>query len=207
MNRVIFYTATTLNGFLADENNSLAWLFAVPADSPPDLKEFLDTISVTVSGSTTYEWVLREEHMLEQPDRWTEFFGDRPGFVFTTRSLPAPEGIDVRFVSGQVADALPQIRAAAGDKDIWLVGGGDLAGQFFDAGALDELFVSIAPATLTGGAPLLPRNIGPDRLRLLEVRPDGQFVHLRYSVDSAQPGKDEASPHEPGIQEPSTVAE
>ena len=184
MNKVTFYTASTLNGFLADENDSLEWLFAVPADSPPDLSDFLGTIGVTVSGSTTYEWVLREEKMLDQPERWTEFFGDRPAFVFTTRRLPVPRGIDVRFVTGSVADALPAIREAAGDLGIWVVGGGDLAGQFHDAGALDELFVSLAPATLTAGAPLLPRRIGPDRLHLEEVRPDGQFVHLRYSVRS-----------------------
>ena len=48
---------------------------------------------------------------------------------------------------------------AAGDRNVWIVGGGDLAGQFADAGLLDEVIVSIAPVTLGGGAPLLPRRI------------------------------------------------
>lgn len=68
-----------------------------------------------------------------------EFHGDRPTFVFTTRDLPAPAGADIRFVRGSVAEVFPEIRAAAGDGDIWIVGGGDLAGQFSDAGALDEV--------------------------------------------------------------------
>ena len=93
-----------------------------------------------------------------------------------------PEGADIRFVSGSVEDALPAIRAAAGDDDIWVVGGGDLAGQFFDAGVLDELAVSIAPVTLTGGAPLFPRRVESDRLRLESVTAIGQFARLRYSV-------------------------
>jgi len=88
----------------------------------------------------------------------------------------------VRFVRGSVADALPAIREAAGDGDIWVVGGGDLAAQFLEAGALDEISVSIAPATVTGGAPLFLRVLGADRLRLTSATAVGQFAHLVYEV-------------------------
>jgi dihydrofolate reductase len=182
--RVVFYTASTLNGFLADEENSLAWLFAVDGAETPDLTSQLGDVGADVMGSTTYEWVLREERLLEQPGRWQEleYLGDRPAFVFTSRELPTPEGADVRFLRGPVADALPGIFAAAGGKNVWLLGGGDLAGQFWEAGALDEIQVSLAPATLPGGAPLLPRRIGPDALRLRQVERFGQFAHLTYDV-------------------------
>lgn len=182
MTRIVYNTATTLNGFLADEKNSLAWLFAVDNADAPDMAAFMAGIGVFVEGSTTYEWVLREENLLAEPHKWQQFYGTRPTFVFTKRTLPVPAGADVRFLSGDVADALAEIRAAAGENDIWVVGGGDLAGQFLDANALDEIVVSVAPATLSTGAPLLPRNIGAEKLTLVSADKRGQFAQLKYSV-------------------------
>lgn len=184
MGQIIFDTAATLNGFIADEHNSLHWLFEVPGAQEPDPAMYPSGAAVHVEGSTTYLWVLEHERLLEQPERWRELFGTTPVFVFTSRQLPIPEGADVRFLNGPVAQALPRIREAAGDGDIWVVGGGELAGQFLDAGALDRLAVSIAPATLTGGAPLLPRNVGADRLRLIEAKPAGPFARLVYEVSA-----------------------
>lgn len=182
MGRILFDTATTLNGWIADESNSLDWLFAVEGGDEPSDDLYPATASVLVEGSTTYEWVLRHERLLEHPERWSELFGDKPTFVFTTRELAIPRGADVRLVSGDVADVLPAIREAAGDGDVWVVGGGDLAGQFLDADALDEIAVSIAPVLLTGGAPLLPRRVESDRLRLVSASAHGQFARLVYEV-------------------------
>lgn len=181
MTSVVYSTATTLTGQLADERHSLSWLFAVDSEGP-DHAAFLSGIGVLVSGSSTYEWVLREEDLLAHPEKWPEYYGDRPMVVFTTRDLPVPEGADVRFVRGAVTDALPAIRAAAGGRDVWVIGGGDLAGQFDDVGELDRLELTYAPATLPGGMPLLPRRIGPDRLVLRDVRRYGQFAHLSYDL-------------------------
>ncbi len=182
MPRFVYYTASTLNGFLADSHHSLDWLFAVEGSDAPDMTDFLSGIGVLVMGSHTYEWLVAHEHLLENPGAWTTWYADRPAYVFTSRHLPAPEGIDLRFVSGTVADALPGIRSAAGARDVWLVGGGDLVGQFHDAGALDEIQVSIAPVTLDVGKPLLPRRIGSEHLRLGEVSRNGQFAELTYAV-------------------------
>ncbi|UAJ79907.1 dihydrofolate reductase [Leifsonia sp. ZF2019] len=185
MGKIVFDTATTINGWIADEQNSLAWLFAVPGGDEPAEGLLPAEASVMVEGSTTYEWVLAESDILAHPERWQEFHGERPTFVFTHRALPVPEGADIRFVSGAVADALPAIREAAGDGDIWVVGGGELAGQFLDIGALDELAISIAPVALTGGAPLLPRRVESDRLTLESAEAVGQFARLRYRVRSS----------------------
>lgn len=182
MGRIVFDTATSLNGWIADENNSLAWLFAVEDGENPDEGLFPSGATVLVEGSTTYEWVLAEQDILANPEKWHEFHGDNPTFVFTTRQLPVPQGADVRFVSGPVADVLPAIREAAGDGDVWIVGGGDLAGQFLDAGVLDKIALSVAPVALTGGAPLLPRRVESDRLRLDSVSVVGQFARLVYTV-------------------------
>lgn len=183
--RVIYNTATSVSGYIADEQNSLAWLFAVESATQPDHEAFLADITVLVCGSTTYQWVLDEEDLLAHPEKWPGYYGDRPLFVFTTRDLPVPAGADVRFVRGEVAAALPAVRAAAGSGDVWVVGGGDLAGQFLDAGALDQVQLSVAPAALTGGAPVLPRSLGPDRLHLRDVERYGQFAHLTYDVRPA----------------------
>jgi dihydrofolate reductase len=181
---VVYNTATAFNGFIADEQNSLAWLFAVdPGDLPP-FSDFLEGVGTLVMGSTTYEWFLREEGLLTEPERWAGFYGDRPSFVFTTRELPVPRGADIRFESGGVDDAFPRIVEAAGGKDVWVVGGGDLAGQFFDAGLLTEIQLSVAPVALSGGAPVLPRTVGSDRLELRSTTQYGQFAHLVYTVKS-----------------------
>ena len=182
MSRVVFYTATTLNGFIATEDNSLDWLFEVGSPDAVDFKSFLAGIDVVVSGSTTYEWVYDFEKLAESPEKWKEFYGDRPAFVFTSRELPAPPGEDIRFVRGRVTDHLEAIRASAGDGDIWVVGGGDLAGQFLDAGALDEIQITVTPVALKAGAPLFPRDIRSDRLELKSVEKFGQFAHLTFSV-------------------------
>lgn len=182
MGRILFDTATSVNGFIADAQNSLAWLFAVENGETPDDTLLPHGATVLVEGSTTYEWVLAESDILANPERWREFHGDRPTFVFTTRDLPTPEGADVTFVRGDVASVLPRLREAAGDGDIWVVGGGDLAGQFLDVGALDEIAVSVAPVFLDGGAPLLPRRIESDRLRLRSADAVGQFARLVYEV-------------------------
>lgn len=189
MSRTIYFTAATINGFIADEQGSLEWLTAIEPSvattdvaagdanggEPPPHIAFLGQVGVLVEGSTTYQWCLDHGE--------TDFTGGRfPTFVFTSRSLPATPGTDVRFRSGNVRDAYDEIRAAADGKDIWLVGGGDLAGQFYDAGLLDELQVSIAPVALTGGAPLLPRRIDSSTLSLREVRRFDHFAHLIYHV-------------------------
>ncbi len=187
MTRIVFDTATSLDGFIADADNSLEWLFAAAGDGTPDEPLTPTSAGVLVEGSTTYEWVLASADLLTHPARWQEYYGDKPTFVFTSRVLPVPTGADVRFVSGAVADIMPRLRAAAGDRDIWVVGGGDLAGQFFDAGELDEIAVSIAPVTLGAGAPLLPRRIDASALSLVSATAVGPFARLVYRVRSADP--------------------
>lgn len=183
MTRVIYNTATSLDGFIADEQHSLEWLFAVQQDGTDDAQsEFESTVGVQVEGSTTYEWVLAQTGVLENPELWKQFYGHRPTFVFTSRALPKPEGADVRFVHGDVADHLEAIREAAAGLDVWIVGGGELAAQFVDAGALDEIRMSVAPVALGAGAPLLPRRIGSDRLTLRSARLAGRFGELIYDV-------------------------
>jgi dihydrofolate reductase len=187
MTRTVYYTATTLDGFLADPDDSLDWLFEVPGDGPGDrFDTFMSGIGSVLMGSTTYEWVLDHEKVLETPSKWTDWYGERPAVVMTTRTLPAVPG--VRFAQGDIRPVHASLVAAAGGKDIWVVGGGDLVGQLTDHGLLDELLVSVAPVTLGAGRPLLPRVLTSKELTLTRVEPDGQFVHLTYAVKSCGRG-------------------
>ncbi len=173
----IYYTATTLDGFLADPDDSLAWLMRQDLDEsgPQNYGAFIETVGSLVMGATTYLWVL--DHLAESGEKW---FYDQPTWVLTSRELPFLEGADVRFGRGPVTEVYDDLRAAAGERDVWVVGGGDVAGQFADAGLLDEVIVSIAPVVLGAGRPLLPRRLD---LRLVETARNGAFVTARYEVD------------------------
>jgi dihydrofolate reductase len=179
-----YYTATTLDGFLADADNSLDWLFEVEgdADHGEQFAVFFADIGAVAMGATTYQWVIDHERVLDDPAKWRASFGDVPTWVFSHRDLPTVPGADVRITSADVAEVHAEMTAAAGAKDIWLVGGGDLVGQFADRGLLDELQLSIAPVTLGTGAPLLPRRLLASNLELTRLERNGQFAELTYRM-------------------------
>ena len=175
-----YYTATTLDGFIADPDNSLDWLFTCKreVDGPLNYEAFIADIGSIAMGSTTYEWILDHEFAGKEPADWKWPY-EIPCWVFTHRRLPVVPAAPIEFTSADVATVHAAMLRAAGDRNVWIVGGGDLAGQFADAGLLDEVIVSIAPVTLGAGAPLLPRRI---ELRLEEVGRNGDFASARYSV-------------------------
>jgi dihydrofolate reductase len=182
--KTLYYTATTLDGFIADEHNSLDWLFEVDRESSGEhsFSEFFAEVGAMAMGATTYEWVLEHERLLDEPEKWTGFYGDTPCWVFTHRSLQAIPGAEISFVRDDIRPVHEQMTRAAGNKNIWLVGGGDLVGQFADQDLLDEILVAVAPVTLGRGAPLLPRRLTAAQLELADVARDRQFARLRYRV-------------------------
>jgi dihydrofolate reductase len=175
-----YYTATSLDGFIADPDNSLDWLFTRDQDreGPLNYRDFNANVGALAMGSTTYEWVLEHEFKGKDPAEWKWPY-DIPGWVFTHRELPAVPGAPLQFAGGDVALVHEQMVEAAGDRNRWIVGGGDLVGQFADAGLLDEVIVYVAPVTLGAGAPLLPRRL---ELRLEELARNRDFAAARYSV-------------------------
>ena len=180
-----YYTATSLDGFIADPANSLDWLFTRRSedDGPMNYDDFIADIGALAMGSTTYEWILDHEFAGKDPAEWKWPY-DIPCWVFTHRQLPVVPDARIDFTSAEIPTVHREMTAAAGDRNVWIVGGGDLAGQFADSGLLDEVIVSIAPVTLGGGAPLLPRRI---ELRLDKIGRNGDFVAARFSV-VRQPG-------------------
>ena len=175
-----YYTATTLDGFIADPNHSLDWLFTRNQDREGLLNygEFVAGVGALAMGSSTYEWILDHEFAGKDSAEWKWPY-DIPCWVFTSRELQVVPGAKIEFVSGDVASVHADMVVAASDRNVWIVGGGDLAGQFAAAGLLDEVIVYIAPVTLGAGAPLLSRRV---ELRLEELGQNGDFVAARYSV-------------------------
>ena len=179
-----YYTATTLDGFIADPDNSLEWLFTRARDEAGhgNYRDFIAEVGALAMGSTTYEWILDHEFAGKDPAEWKWPY-EVPCWVFTHRKLTVVPGANIQFVRGDVSPVHKQMVSAAGGRNVWIVGGGDLVGQFADAGLLNEVIVSIAPVTLGGGAPLLPRRL---ELELEEVGRNGDFVSARFSVAEPQ---------------------
>jgi dihydrofolate reductase len=183
MSKTQYYTATTIDGFIADSENSLSWLFEVEDDiNRSPFPAFFADVGAFAMGSTTYEWVLEHDSLLDNPAKWHESYGSIPAWIFTHRDLPPIPGADLHFVSGDVRPVHDEMTAAAGGKNLWVVGGGELAGLFADEGLLDELILGVTPATLGAGAPLLPRRLTASRLSLTEVERRGQFAYLTYAL-------------------------
>jgi dihydrofolate reductase len=182
MTRVVYYAAMSLDGYIAEPEEKLTWLMgfegqdyagegAVPMEGTYDT--FMEGIGALVLGSKTYEFVRNEDY-------WPY---TQPAWVLTNRDLEPFEGKDIRFASGPVTGIHADTVAAAGDKDVWLIGGGDVASQYIDEGLLDELILTVVPVILGDGLPLFARAV-PDTLRLTGTRPfDTGMVELRYEVE------------------------
>lgn len=175
--RTVYYTAATLDGFIATSDDSLEWLFAQRNDPDSSLgpEAIVAKVGSLLMGATTYRWL--HDYLAGSGEAWPYA---QPTWVMSHGALPEIANADVRFASGDVRDVHAQLIAAAGDKDVWVVGGGDLAGQLADVGLLDEVIVSVAPVTIGAGRPLLPRRL---QLRAVETVRDGDFVVTRYLVE------------------------
>jgi dihydrofolate reductase len=190
MAKTQYYTATSIDGYIADDRNSLDWLFEVDEGTENPFGEFFAGVGAFAMGATTYEWVLENDNLLEEPQNWHDMYGDVPCWVFTHRDLPPVPDANVFMISGDVRRVHEAMLVAAQGKNVWLAGGGDLVAQFAAQGLLDEIILGIAPAVLGGGTPLLRRRLHVDELILTGVREVGQFAYLTYAVgDVARMGR------------------
>jgi dihydrofolate reductase len=188
MSRVVYYCAASLDGYIAEADDTIEWLTAYEGayeGSSVDSVEggyesFYRRIGALVSGAVSYEFVLRE---LEGGGAWP--YKGKPCWILSSRDLPVPagEGMDVRIVNGAVAELYDEMIASAGEGDLWVVGGGNVASQFADEGLLDEVCVTVVPVVLAEGKPLFERRLvgGPMRLTGVVPRANG-MVELRYEI-------------------------
>lgn len=167
----VYYTASTMDGFIVDEADSLDWLLSRNFDAagPFGYDAFIADVGALAMGSSTYEWIVKN-----QPGEWMY---TQPSWVLTSRSGVVLDGHPVQTFDGDVTGLHELLVAAAGDKNVWIVGGGQTAAQFVAAGLIDEVVVTYAPCTLGAGARVLPMR---SEWELVEVDRNGEFVCARW---------------------------
>jgi len=179
MTRTVYYVASSLDGFIADPQDSLEWLFQFNGveGQEESYRAFFEGIGAIVMGADTYRFILDAGG----GEAWD--YGSTPTWVFTHRELPGIPGADITFVRGDVAEFHKDICADAGEKDVWVVGGGKLVAQFADLGLLDELILTLVPVFLGSGKQLLPVSSVTAPARLTGTREYGKgVVELRYDL-------------------------
>jgi dihydrofolate reductase len=192
MSKAQYYCAVSLDGYIAEADDSLGWLlnyegsFEGEGVEPGPLSEggayenFYEGVGALISGATTYEFVLNQ---VGDGGEWP--YAGKPYWVLSSRGLPTPdaERVDVRVVNAEVADLYDEMMAAAGDRNLWVVGGGNVASQFADEGLLDEVLVTVVPVVLGAGKPLFDRRLPGGAMQLCGTRVfDTGMVELRYEV-------------------------
>jgi dihydrofolate reductase len=185
MSKTQYYCASSLDGYIAESDDSIEWLTgyegAYSGEGAEPIKgsyeRFYEGVGALLSGSHTYEWVL--DHVDEWPYR------GKPTWVLSSRDLPKPEGddIDVRVLNRRVEDLHEEMLASAGDRNLWVLGGGNVASQVAEAGLLDEVIVTVVPVVLGAGRPLFEQRLPGPPMQLTGTRPfDSGMVELRYEV-------------------------
>jgi len=191
--RTVYYCASSLDGYIAEADDSLDWLlgyegtFEGEGAEPGPMSEggayerFYEGVGALVSGSATYEWIL--DHVdVAGGGGWP--YAGKPFWVLSSRELPVPEGegVDVRIADGSVAELYVEMSRAAGDRALWIVGGGGVASQFAAEGLLDEVHLTVVPVVLGAGKPLFEHPLpGSMQLAGTSVFNNG-MVELRYEV-------------------------
>lgn len=185
MSRTQYYCAASLDGFIAEADDTLDWLlgydgsFSGPHAEPMkgSYERFYEDVGALVMGSVTYAFLLALGR--EWPYKGT------PTWVLSSRELPMPEGegVDVRIVDARVPELYDEMIVAAGERDLWVVGGGNVASQFADEGLLDEVVVTVVPVVLGNGKPLFDRPVPGGPMQLIGTRCfDSGMVELRYEI-------------------------
>lgn len=163
---VFFYGCITLDGYLADKNHELDWLYQSGSPEETDYESFYKEMDITIMGRRT----LRELEKAADPGT---VYPTTTNYVFThDQDLTVPCFIPV---SRNVVDFVREQDPAL---NIWVVGGTTLLAPLLDQDLIDTLIIQIAPVLLGNGIPLFSQNEGLKRFQLVEVRKYGQFAEI-----------------------------
>jgi dihydrofolate reductase len=171
MARILGYIATSLDGYIATEDDGLDWLFKYDSDDlgEHDYRLFIKRIRTVVMGRGTYDFIAKD------PSPWA--YADQRVIVVTSNPIPDPKGaLEVR----SDVDALVAELRGLHDGDVWMLGGGKLQMAFLERDALDEIEIYIIPEMLGGGRPLFPATGFRSTPTLVSAKALGQGVRLHY---------------------------
>jgi dihydrofolate reductase len=185
---VQYYCAASLDGYIAEADDTIDWLTGYEAVEPGEdvstveggYDDFYPEVGALVSGSVTYEFILGH---LERGGEWP--YAGKPCWILSSRTLPVPdgEGVDVRIRNAPVSELFDDMLSSAGKGNLWVVGGGNVASQFVEDGLLDEVLVTVVPVVLGHGKPLFDRRLPGGPMRLVDVSPRSSgMVELRYEL-------------------------
>lgn len=170
--KLFLYIATSLDGYIATEDDSLEWLFKVEGEGDNGYSDFYNTVDTILMGKRTYEWIIEEE-------KGNFPYKNKECYVFSNSQ--SGKNDNVKFVNRDVVDFVNEIKNQEG-QNIWLVGGGNLLHSFIKDRLVDELIITLAPTLLGHGIPLFKKNDFEQELRLKGMRTFNQFVELHYEV-------------------------
>ncbi len=168
--KVILYIAVSLDGYIARENGSLDWLFAIEGDGDNGFSEFYQTIDTIIMGRATYDHLMTL--VAEYPH------ADKKTFVFSRQEKQEPF---VEFVNEDIALFTERLKRQQG-SNIWLVGGANLFDKFLKEKLVDDLIITISPVILGHGIPLFQKDNSEFNLELKSSKTYGQFVQLHYLI-------------------------
>jgi dihydrofolate reductase len=157
-----------------------AWVFSGDEVDADILREGAERAGAVVMGRNLFD-------VVDGPDGWNDDMGfgaghaARPRFFVVTHEPPASVrlGLDITFVTDGVEAAVTRAREAAGDRDVVVMGGGDVVGQTIDQGLADEIVLHVSPIVLGGGTPLFART-GRRELAQRSVRVSPHATHITY---------------------------
>jgi dihydrofolate reductase len=176
--RVVYYVAASLDGRISGPDHDLAFLETLSSDAGDHgYEDFFAEIDGLVMGAGTYEFMTQHS--------WP--YGERPTWLVTHRDdLPDIEGANLRRFAGNVRDLVRELEDA-GLQRVWLIGGGNLAGQFLEADRLDELVLTLAPTFVGRGPALADGELPLRRFRLVSVARavDTEGVSLHFERAAA----------------------
>jgi len=170
MGKIILNLATSLDGFIAEENGGVDWLndFMKPEEDY-GMSGFFEQCGTAIMGAKTYEQTLSFRY----------WFGNMDGIIFTSRELPLFEGKSIHFVAGDPTETVKSLKEKT--KDSWLVGGASLIAQFINKNLLDELIITIVPRLIGRGIPLCTDLNEIQKLKLEDSKTfKNGVVQLRY---------------------------
>jgi dihydrofolate reductase len=181
MGKVIFGMIMSLDGFVNDREGGASQLYPdmEAMRQWPELQAAMEQTGAVIMGRRSYD--------MGQGD-FTGYEFQTPIFVITHHPPQTPakgenDKLKFHFVTDGVASAVKQAKAAAGDKDVTMVGGVDVAHQAIKAGLIDEIHIDIRSILLGGGLHLFEGlDIDPVELEIIHVSHIPGFIHTRFRV-------------------------
>ncbi len=166
---VILYIGTSIDGFIANDDGTLEWLETTEVEGDSGYNSLLNRIDTVVMGKGTYDTIRGFD--IDYP------YSDYKNYVFSKFVSGSDEYAS--FINKDVEAFINNLKQQPG-KDIWLIGGGKLAREFFKGNLIDEFQLAIAPIILGKGISLYNGDDITQKYSLMKTEKLGQLAMLHY---------------------------